>query len=159
MVTECLSDASLGDSKERSCLMIPSLHFSLLLLLTPFPPSPAMQGAKAATNSPLHPVCTWSVLQSSSWQSWQCHRHVPWWGVFSWLWYAACQGGARTTMKHRAPWAMVQVKRAEESTVPSYQRVLQLSPSQCSVPLWAFWHYCRVTTYYHLSRSFHFLLK
>lgn len=33
---ESLSDPSLGDIKERSCLMMPSFHFLLLLLLTHF---------------------------------------------------------------------------------------------------------------------------
>lgn len=156
VVTECLSDTSLGDIKERSCLMVPSLHLS--------PPNSIFTisyhaGAKAAAGSLLHPVCTWSVLQSSSWQSWHCHRRVPWWGIFSWLWYPTCQG--RSWDHHRAQSTLSYGagERAEEGTVPSYQSDLQLPPPH-SVPLWAFWHYCHVTTtYYHLSRYFHFLLK
>lgn len=124
----------------------------------PFSTISSHAGAKAAASSPLHPMCTRSVPQSGSWQSWQCHRHVPWRGIFGWLSSAACQGGAGTTTEHKAPSVVVQVNRAEGGTVPSYQSDLQL-PAPCSAPLRAFWHYCRVATYYYLSSSFYFLLK
>lgn len=61
----------------------------------PFSTISSHAGAKAAASSPLHPMCTRSVPQSGSWQSWQCHRHVPWRGIFGWLWSAACQGRSR----------------------------------------------------------------
>lgn len=67
VVTERLSDTSLGDIKERNCLMVAQPPF----FSSPSNPIPTISwhaGVKAAASSPLHPVCTWSVLQSSSWQ-------------------------------------------------------------------------------------------
>lgn len=109
----------LRDMERRSRSAVPSLHFSLYLPLTPFPPSPAMQVPKLL---PVPPC----VLRS---QGLRC-RALPGRaggatgrslgeGFSAGPGLQPASGAAGATAEHRAPSAMVRVKRAEAGIAPS----------------------------------------
>lgn len=102
----------LRDIERRSCSTVPSLHFSLHLPLTPFPPSPAMQVPKLLPVPPrilcsrglrrrAVPRRAGSAVGRSLGEAFLAGRGLQ-----------PASGAAGTTAEHRAPSVMVRVKRA-----------------------------------------------